>query len=73
MERIEKKRYFGSTLGWHWVRTVAFLLLFAEYTRLVLTSDQPPYRWVLSALLGLVFAFFLIMLIRAHRRKSQDT
>jgi len=68
---MEQKKYFGLTLEWHWVRTVAFLLLFAEYMRLVLTTDQPSYRLVVTALLGLVFAFFLITLIRAHRRRAQ--
>ena len=69
---MPQKKYFGAPLGWHWIRTGLVLLLFGEYARLVLTTDAPPHRLIITALLGLVFAYFLITLIRAYRQKAQE-
>ena len=67
-----QEKYFGATLRWHWIRTGVVLLLFAEYLRLVLTTDAPPHRLIVTAFLGLVFAYSLITLIRVHLRKTKD-
>ena len=61
----------GGPLWMHWTRTVGFLLLFAEYMRLVLTTDVAQYRKVVAALLGVVSIFSLISLVRAIRYKAK--
>ncbi len=66
---MDQKKHFGVTLRWHWIRTGVVLLLFAEYLRLVLTTEAPSYRVFVTAFLGLVFAYSLITLLRAHGRR----
>lgn len=71
-ESVTQKRYFGTTLVWHWVRTVFFLLLAGENLRLLLTQGATPRRVIVLTLVALVFAYLLIMLIRALRQKARD-
>jgi len=61
----------GGPLWMHWTRTVACLLLFAEYMRLILTTDVAQYRKVVAVLLGVVLIFSLVSLVRAIRYKKK--
>lgn len=64
----------GKTIGgpmWlHWARTAVVFTLFAEYARLVLTTDVAPYRVVVMGGLAVLFGASLIILLRARRRRA---
>ena len=49
-----------------------FLLLAGENARLLLTRGATPRRVIVTTLVALVFAYLLIMLIRALRQKARD-
>ncbi len=63
-------KWLGGPLWFQWARTVVFLLLFAEYLRLVVTTDSAAYRVVVMIVLGVVSAASLVSLIREIRRGS---
>jgi hypothetical protein len=63
-------RILGGPLWFQWARTVVFLLLFAEYLRLVTTTDAASYRVVVTALWGVIAIASLIALVREIRRRS---
>ena len=67
----KKKKYFGATLLEHWFRTALFLFLFVEDTRLMLTYGGLG-RVIVMVVVGIMFAYLLIMLIRALRQRAQD-
>jgi len=48
-----------------------FLLLFAEYMRLVVTTDVASYRVAVTAILAIVFAVSLVSLVQAIRHKPK--
>ncbi len=61
----------GGPLWIQWVRTVVLLLLFAEYMRLVLTTDVAPYRVVVTGVLAIALGYSVVGLVRAIRYKSR--
>ena len=65
------KKISGGPLWFQWVRTAVALLLFAEYMRLVLTTDVAPYRVVVTGVLAIVFLASLVVLVRAIVQKSR--
>ena len=68
---MSKAKILGGPLWYQWVRTVLFLLLFAEYLRLVTTTDVASYRLVVTAVLGIISVASLVSLVRAIRTKSK--
>ena len=64
-------KILGGPLWFQWARTLVFLLLFAEYMRLVVTTDVASYRIAVTMLLAIALGFSLVSLIRAIRYKSK--
>ena len=62
----------GGPLWFLWARAVVFLLLFAEYMRLVLTTDVASYRVVVTGVFAIAFGFSVVQLVRAIRHKSSN-
>jgi hypothetical protein len=63
-------KILGGPLWFQWARTLVFLLLFAEYMRLVLMTDVASYRLVVTAILAITFAVSLVSLVQTIRHKS---
>ena len=63
-------RLAGGPLWLHWTRTIVLLLLSGEYARLVLTTDQPSYRGIITGILAVLFGISLVLLVRTLRRRS---
>jgi ABC-type transport system involved in cytochrome c biogenesis permease subunit len=63
-------KILGGPLWFQWARTLVFLLLFAEYMRLVLAIDVASYRLVVTAILAITFAVSLVSLVQTIRHKS---
>lgn len=63
-------KILGGPLWLQWARTVVFVLLFAEYVRLVTTTDSASYRFVVTAIWGVVTAVSVGLLVREIRRRS---
>jgi hypothetical protein len=68
---MSQKKIPGGPLWYQWARTVVSLLLFAEYMRLVLTTDVASYRVAVTGVLAIVFGVSLVSLVRAIRYKSK--
>jgi hypothetical protein len=64
-------KILGGPLWMQWTRTLVFLLLFAEYMRLVMTTDVASYRIVVTVVLAIAFAVSSVSLVQAIRHKSQ--
>jgi len=65
-------KILGGPLWFQWARTLVFLLLFAEYMRLVMTTDVASYRVVVTVVLAIVFAVSLVSLVQAIRQKHES-
>jgi hypothetical protein len=63
-------KILGGPLWFQWARTVVFLLLFAEYLRLVMTTDVASYRIAVMMIWAVVSVFSLVSLVQAIRPKS---
>jgi hypothetical protein len=63
-------KILGGPLWFQWARTIVFLLLFAEYMRLVLMTDVASYRLVVTAILAITFAVSSVSLVQTIRHKS---
>lgn len=64
-------KILGGPLWFQWARTLVFLLLFAEYMRLVVTTDVASYRVAVTAILAIIFAVSLVSLVQAIRHKPK--
>jgi hypothetical protein len=60
-----------SPLWFQWLRTFVFLLLFCDYTRLVVTTDVPPHRVVVMLVWAVLAGWSLVMLLRTLRKNSK--
>ena len=67
------KRILGAPVWPHWVITTGAFALFAEYLRLVVTSDTPAYRIGVMIVLGIAFAASLIRLLKARHHPRGST
>ena len=65
-------KILGGPLWFQWARTLVFLLLFAEYMRLVMTTDVASYLVVVTVVLAIVFAVSLVSLVQAIRQKHES-
>ena len=63
-------RIFEGPLWFQWARTIVFTLLFAEYLRLVVTTEVAPYRIAVMVVLGVVSAVSVVALVREIRGRS---
>ena len=68
---MSRRIILGGPLWLQWSRTIVFLLLFAEYIRLVITTDVAAYRVVVTVVLAIVFVVSLISLVQAIRQKPK--
>jgi len=66
-----QKTILSGPLWFQWARTIVFLLLFAEYMRLVLTTDVASYRVAVTVVLAIIFGVSLVSLVLAIQHKSQ--
>jgi hypothetical protein len=64
-------KILGGPMWFQWARTLVFLLLFAEYMRLVMTTDVASYRVAVTVVLAIVFAASLVSLIKAIKDKPE--
>ena len=67
------KRILGAPVWPYWVISVLIFALFAEYLRLVLTTNTPSYRIVVTVVLGIGFVVSLIRLLKAMRNPNRST
>ena len=65
------QKLFGGSIWFQWARTIVFVLLFAEYVRLVLTTDTASYRIAVMLVLGIVSVASLIALVQAMRQRAE--
>ena len=65
-------KILDGPMWFQWARTLVFLLLFAEYVRLVMTTDVASYRVAVTVVLAVVFAASLVSLVQAIRRKPKS-
>ena len=65
------RKILGGPRWFQWARTVVFLLLFAEYIRLVMTTDVVSYRVAVTVVLAIVFAVSLVSFVQAIRHESK--
>ena len=63
-------KILGGPLWFQWVRTAVFLLLFAEYMRLVITAESPSYRIAVMIIWGVLSAFSIVALVKEIRGDS---
>ena len=66
-----QKTLLGGPIWFQSARTVVFLLLFAEYMRLVLMTDVASYRVAVTVILAIAFGTSLVSLVQAIRHKSK--
>ena len=64
-------KMLGGPMWFQWARTLVFLLLFAEYMRIVMTTDVASYRVVVTVVLAIVFSASLVSLVKAIKQKSK--
>jgi len=65
-------KILAGPIWFQWARTLVFLLLFAEYMRLVMTTDVASYRLAVTVILAVVFAASLVSLVNAIRHKPES-
>ncbi len=66
-----KKSYF-HTVWFSAVMVVASLLMFAEYTRLIMTGDSSTRRIVVLVLWGVIAAGWIVTLVFRWRAGRKD-
>ena len=64
-------KMLGGPMWFQWARTLVFLLLFAEYMRIVMTTDVASYRVVVTVVLAIVFSASSVSLVKAIKQKSK--
>jgi len=65
-------KILAGPIWFQWARTLVFLLLFAEYMRLVMTTDVASYRLAVTVILAVVFTASLVSLVNAIRHKTES-
>ncbi len=64
-------KFLGGPLWFQWARTLVFLLLFAEYMRLIVTTDVASYRIVVAIVWAVLAIFSLVSLLQTIRQKPK--
>ena len=67
---MARPRFFGGPLWLQWARTAVFLLLFAEYLRLVATTDVLTYRTAVMIVWAVLSLISLVSLVKTIREKN---
>ena len=65
-------KMLGGPLWYQWARTLVFLLLFAEYMRLIVTTDVASYRIIVTIVLAILAIFSLVSLLQTIRQKPKS-
>ena len=65
-------KLLGGPLWYQWARTLVFLLLFAEYMRLIVTTDVASYRIVVTIVLAIIAVFSVVSLVHTIRQKPKS-
>jgi len=61
----------GGPLWFQWARTTVFLLLFAEYVRLITVTDVATYRIAVMIVWAVLSVISLVSLVKAIRQKNR--
>jgi hypothetical protein len=61
-------KILDGPLWFQWARTVVFVLLFAEYMRLVMTTDVASYRTVVMIIWAILSVVSIVSLVQAIRQ-----